>query len=102
MNSKNLDLKQIIAKLKQLKRLLFVHLPFVITIAVLMVYLVLIWNIKNLIVAEPTLEAEQQTLAEAQIPKIDQRAINQIQSLENNSPAIRSLFDEARNNPFSE
>lgn len=102
MNSKKLDIKQIVAKLKRLRKLLFVHLPFVITIAVLLVYLVLIWNIKNLIVAEPAQQAEQQALAEAQIPKIDQRAINKIQSLENNSPAIRSLFDEARNNPFSE
>jgi hypothetical protein len=36
------------------------------------------------------------------IPKVNQKSIDRIQSLEQNNTEIHSLFEEARNNPFQE
>lgn len=76
------------------------HSAFLGVIIVLLAYLFVVWQISKLAVAEPT--SEQAAVAETQIPKIDKKAIDQIQSLEKTNTDIRSLFDNARNNPFQE
>lgn len=35
-------------------------------------------------------------------PRIDESLVNQLQSLKDNSVNVRTLFDEARKNPFAE
>jgi len=96
------DLKTLTPKLKKIWQRFSKHLSFVVILLVLLVYLIVVWHIRGLATAEPTQEAEDEALLSTQIPKIDQKAISQIQSLENNSPAVHSLFNEARNNPFYE
>lgn len=100
--SKNLDLKAAKVKLVQLKQRLSRHLSFIATVTVLVLYLFVVWQLNKLATAEPTLEQENSGLSARQIPRIDKDAINQIQSLEKNSPEVHSLFNEARNNPFHE
>ncbi len=102
VQSSNLNFKSLPPKLKEIGAVLSKHLSFIVILAVLLMYLVVIWNIKALATAEPSAEAESETLAKARIPRIDQKAINQIQSLENNSPQVQALFNNARNNPFHE
>ncbi|HZP55329.1 MAG TPA: hypothetical protein VFB03_00995 [Candidatus Saccharimonadales bacterium] len=98
----NLDLKSLLPKIKKFELKASKHIPFVAIVAALLVYIFVVWQIRGLVNAEPTQDAEDQALTSTKIPKIDQKAIEQIQSLENNSPEIHSLFNSARNNPFNE
>jgi hypothetical protein len=59
-----------------------------------------VWQISKFSTAEPSASAE--AAVATQIPKIDQKAINQIQALEQSNTEVRSLFNSARNNPFQE
>lgn len=94
--------KKLLPKFKKILQIFTKHLPFIPVIVALLIYLLVVWHIRSLATAEPSPEAEDEALISTRIPKIDQKAINQIQSLENNSPAVQSLFNEARNNPFHE
>lgn len=98
----NFDLKTLMPKLKQLWQKISKHLSFIVTLLVLLVYLYVVWHIRTIATAEPSQEAQDATLISTKVPKIDQAAISQIQSLEQNSPEVHSLFDKARNNPFHE
>ncbi|MBI4033628.1 hypothetical protein HY379_01380 [Candidatus Saccharibacteria bacterium] len=98
----DLDLKNLLPKLKKLGQKLTAHLPFIVIMFVLLVYLLVVWQIRGLVTAEPAPEDESLALTSSNIPKIDKDAILQIQSLEQNSPQVRALFNEARNNPFNE
>lgn len=98
----NFDLKKLRPKLKRFEQPLSKHFAFIVILAVLLIYLFVVLQIRTLATAEPSLEAQAQALGSSLIPKIDQKAISQIQSLQQNSPQIQSLFNEARNNPFHE
>lgn len=76
------------------------HTAFAALILVLVVYILVVFRINSLANAEP--DSSQQQVVTTSIPHIDSKAINQIQSLENNNSSIHSLFEQARNNPFSE
>jgi predicted PurR-regulated permease PerM len=98
----NIDLKKLLPKVKKYLEKLVAHLAFIVIMAALLVYFIVIWQIRSLVTAEPSLEDESLALSSAKIPKINPKAIQQIQSLEENSPKIKAFFDDARNNPFYE
>ena len=100
--SRNLDLKAFKAKFSKFEKKAVRHASFIATLLVLLIYLFVVCQINKLTTAEPTPDQENSGLSAARIPKIDKNAINQIQSLEKNSPEVHSLFDAARNNPFHE
>lgn len=78
------------------------HAPFAAIIIVLFCLLFMVMRINQLASAEPTPEAESTSAISTKIPKIDPDAVKQIQELEQNSPEVHGLFDQARNNPFHE
>lgn len=98
----NLDLKSIKLKPLMLKawKKYGRHIFFVALIAVLMVYLLIVFRISTLANADPS--PDQEGTISSSIPKVDKNAVNQIQSLEQNNTQIHTLFDQARNNPFQE
>jgi|SRR5665213_606060 len=96
----DIDLKAYKAKLSNLVKVESKHAAFLATLIVLVAYIFIVWQISTLAVAEPS--DSDAAAAETQIPKVDKNAINQIQSLEQNSSDIHSLFNDARNNPFQE
>ncbi|HLG90813.1 MAG TPA: hypothetical protein VI336_01475 [Candidatus Saccharimonadales bacterium] len=98
----NLDFKKSLPKLKKLSQKITAHLSFIIILVVLLIYMLVVWQIRGLVTAEPSAEDESLALASTDISKIDKDAIEQIQSLEQNSPQVRTLFTKARNNPFHE
>lgn len=98
----DLDLKKILPKTKKLWQKFTAHLSFIASMAVLLIYIFVVWQIRGLVATEPSPEDESLALSSTNIPKIDKSAIQQIQSLEQTSPQVRSLFNEARNNPFQE
>lgn len=98
----NLNLKDVLPNIKKYWLKFTAHISFVAVMVVLIVYLFVVWQIRGLVTAEPSPEAESAVLTSTNIPKIDKSAIDKIQALEQNSPAVQALFNEARNNPFHE
>jgi len=97
MNLKSINLKDQAAKLfKQYGK----HIGFAAVIVVLLTYVYVVLKINSLSKAEPA--SSQTTTSQTVIPHVNQQAINRIQALENNSPQIHSIFEQARNNPFQE
>ena len=76
------------------------HAAFGMLIVVLLTYVFVVVRISALSKAEP--DASQPPDSSSLIPRVNQKAINQIQSLEDSNTQIHSLFEQARNNPFSE
>jgi len=99
--SKNLsfNLKDLRLKVKKLLSVLVKHVTFIALMVVLVTYLFVVWRISQLAGAEPP--AADDTVTSA-IPKVDKNAINQIQALEQSNAEVKSFFNSARNNPFSE
>jgi hypothetical protein len=76
------------------------HAIFASILLVLFVYLFLVFKINSLAQADP--KPGQTPANPLAIPKVDKQVINHIQSLEQNNTQLRSLFEQARNNPFQE
>lgn len=62
----------------------------------------LAYRINVLTQAEPSDEAVVEKLNTVPRSKIDQTAIDKMRQLENENIEVKTLFEEARNNPFSE
>jgi hypothetical protein len=97
LNLKSIKLMPLVAKYsKKYSR----HTPFILLLVVLLTYVYVVARISALSKAEPP--ANQAPDTSTLIPRVNQKAIDQIQSLETNNTQIHSLFEQARNNPFSE
>lgn len=95
-----LDTKSLIANTKKYLKLVARHATFIATVVVLLTYMLVVWRISSLASAEPSEESEK-TISSS-IPKVDKKAVEQILKLEESNSEVRSLFNEARNNPFQE
>jgi hypothetical protein len=95
-----LDIKSLAAKLAGIgQRLLPYRLPaFLLFVALLYVFLLL--HISSLSNTQPSESTVSSQVKAARLPRIDQSVIKQLQSLQDNSVSVRSLFNQARNNPF--
>lgn len=100
--SGQINIHQILEVAKKKLHALAGHGAFLFVIGILLSYVFVVWRISQLANTEPTQAQEQAVLAESDIPKLNKKAIEQIQTLENNSAAVHSLFEQARNNPFKE
>ncbi len=98
----NLDIKQISAKIMPLIERLrrYAVLGFFVLIAFLFGFLIL--RISSYAQTEPSEDAVTEKLTTVQRPKIDQNALLKIQQLEDQNVEVKSLFERARDNPFSE
>ena len=99
---KDIDLKSLKPLAKKLLKVLRRHLVFGAVMIVLLVYLFMVWHINNLAGQGPSAEDQANALAGANLPKVDKKAIAQIQALAASNTQIKSLFNDARNNPFQE
>jgi hypothetical protein len=99
-DKKSLDIKSFIAKgsgvLKKLRRYSFVL--FVVFVAALYGFVVL--RISSLSNTQPSSESVAGQVQAAEVPHIDQQAVQQLNSLRNNSVSVQALFNQTRNNPF--
>ncbi len=100
--SKNIDLAFAKTFTQKLLKVFVKHGAFIAILTVLVAYLFVVWQISKLASAEPTPEQQSAALAATNIPKVSSKDIEAIQSLEQSSTQIHSLFDAARNNPFQE
>lgn len=64
------------------------------------IYGFVLYRINVLANAEPTDAAITQ--ATNKTPRIDEHVVTQLKNLQDNSVSVKTLFDEARDNPFQE
>ena len=64
------------------------------------VYGFVILRINTLGDAQPDQSQVDALAKSASVPRIDPKIVKQLESLEDNSVNVQTLFDEARNNPF--
>ncbi|MBX4199297.1 hypothetical protein KW789_00160 [Candidatus Saccharibacteria bacterium] len=100
MKSKNINIKELIAQGRKIAQTAVKHSSFAAIMIVLLAYLLVVWKISSLATAEPS--DSDVNLAASSIPKVDKKAVLQIQALEQNNTQVHSLFNQARNNPFQE
>lgn len=89
-------------KLKPVINLTHKYLTFSIILFFLLIYTILILRIDNFSSASPTqdqISGKQQSISH---PKVDPKVLSKIQQLQNQNIQVRTLFNQARNNPFSE
>ena len=65
-----------------------------------LVYRFLVLRINTLSSQKPTEEAINKQVKAAKIPRIDKSVVKQLESLEDNSVDVQTLFNQARSNPF--
>lgn len=98
----NIEVKDIVAKIGPLLDGLKKYLVFIFLLTVLVIYSFLVFHINTLAQQEPDESAVTERLKTVQRPKIDQDALDKIQQLEDQNVQVKTLFQTARDNPFTE
>jgi hypothetical protein len=96
-----LDKDQVIAKLLPVLDFLRRYRAMIFIVGFLGAYGFLVIRINSLAQREPTPAAVDEKVSSSRL-KIDQTSINKILQLEDQNVEVKSLFEQARNNPFSE
>lgn len=91
-------LKKLGPQLRRLQR----YLPLAVFLAFVLICGGLVMQIGNLSRQEPSEDAVTEKLSSIKTPRIDNATLNKIQQLQDQNVDVKSLFDQARNNPFSE
>lgn len=98
----NIEIKAIPAYLNKLVNSIKPHMIFIFIISVISIYGLLIFQINRLSSAEPSDEKINEELNTIKRPKIDQETITKIEQLEDQNVGVKSLFKDARDNPFQD
>jgi hypothetical protein len=69
---------------------------------VALIYGFVLLRINTLSNVQPSSDAVTSQVQAARIPHIDKSVVQQLQSLQDNSVSVKSLFNQARANPFQE
>lgn len=64
------------------------------------IYGFVLFRINTLSNAQPSADAVNSQVKAARIPHIDPSVVSKLQSLQDNSVSVKSLFNQARDNPF--
>lgn len=79
-----------------------VYAPLAFIIFLAGIYGFLMWRIYGLTSASPDQTAVTSQLQTIGVPTVDPTVVSKMQDLEDNSVSVQTLFDKARQNPFSE
>ncbi len=100
MNNIKLKFQELTAKLiadsEKLRR--YSLLSFIIFVS--LIYGFLLFRINSLSGQQPTEAAINKQIKAAKIPQIDKSVVKQLESLQDNSVNVQTLFNQARSNPF--
>lgn len=78
------------------------YVVFIFIIGLLTILTFFVFRINQYTQKEPTEDEFTSRLQTVQRPKIDQSVLDKIQQLQDQNVQVQSLFDQARDNPFSE
>lgn len=98
----NLEVKDIASKITPALQWLKKYSVFIFVMVVLLVYGYLIFHINTLAGQEPAEDAVAERLKTVQRPKIDEEAVEKIEQLQDQNIQVQTLFQQARDNPFTE
>jgi hypothetical protein len=100
MKNQDINLSSITGGFKKATRQFNAYKVFIFFLFVASIYGYILWriNVYSNAPADPTQEAAQA----AKQPHIDAATVEKIQSLQDHSVSVQSLFDNARQNPFNE
>ena len=102
MTKKKFDPRELFEKLTALLSMLR-HYSFVIFVVfVAALYGFLLLRVSSLGNAQPSQTSIDSQVQAAAIPHIDQKVVQQLKSLQDNSVTVKALFNQARSNPFQE
>lgn len=97
-----LEVKDIPAKILLLLTGLRKYVVIFFIIGISLMYAFLILRTNQLAQSEPDEDAVLERLETTTRPKIDEESAAKLEALEDQNVQVQTLFDEARNNPFSE
>jgi hypothetical protein len=98
----NIELQDLGSKIQPVLVFLKRYIKFIFFIGTLLAAAFLVYRINQLSNIEPSEEAITEKLQTVQRPKVDPDVLQKIQQLQGQNLQVQSLFDQARNNPFSE
>mgnify|MGYP003537540204 CR=1 FL=1 len=98
----NFEVKDIPAKIVPIVNKLKRYVPVIFIVFVSLILGFLITRISTYAQTEPSEDAVTEKLTTVQRPKIDENALKKIEQLEDQNIDVKSLFQQARENPFSE
>ena len=98
MKNKDLNLSELPAQLGALLRRVSAYKVFIFFMLVASLYGYIVWRI-NVLSNTPPATSDEQAATQAHI---DQETVDKLQSLQDNSVSVQSLFDTARQDPFQE
>jgi cell division protein FtsN len=97
-----LDINKIPVLFSKLKDIVKPYLGFMLILIIMLMYGLVIWQIRFYVTQEPSEIKVAQELTTINIPKVDEEAINRITQLEDRNIQVKALFENARQNPFNE
>lgn len=102
MKKLNLDIKSIGSKSKKIVKGLGKYASFIFILLVLATYGFIVIRIRTLATQDPNSDVVAEKLKDLQRPKVDQSTIDKIQQLRDSNIQVKTLFDQARDNPFQD
>lgn len=100
MSDQKKSLKALLAKVTALLPKLQAYSFVTFLLFAALIYGFVLLKINNLRSAEPSDTDVSTQVQAAQIPHIDQNVVKQLESLQDNSVSVQTLFNQARSNPF--
>lgn len=97
-----LELKDIPEKLAEVAASLKRYAVVLFLVLVAGVYAFLMFRINNLQTAQPDTVSGASKVTTVVTPHIDPQVLQQLQQLQDNSVSVKTLFDQARSNPFQD
>ncbi|MEK7599665.1 MAG: hypothetical protein AAB462_01350 [Patescibacteria group bacterium] len=102
MKQQPLDIKSIPSKLLETVQQLKGYSVIAFIALIVILYGFVLFRISVLNSTEPSENAISKHVQATKVLHIDQTVVDQLQSLQDNSVSVKSLFNEARGNPFQE
>lgn len=78
------------------------YIKFIFFITMLLIAIFLVFRINQLNTLEPSEDDINDKLQTVQRPRLDPSVVESIEQLQDQNIQVQALFDDARNNPFSE
>ena len=100
MTKDKLNLKGLIEKCVAALRTVRRYSYFIFLVFVALLYGFVMFRISSLGSEQPSSATVSSQVQAAQVPHIDKSVVKQLQSLQDNSVSVQSLFNQARSNPF--
>ena len=96
------DLTKILDKIQPLTAAFKRYRLTIFIVTFLGIYVFLIMRISTLVNSEPTLQAVSEQMEAVDRLELDQESIDRLMTLEEQNIEVKALFEQARDNPFTE